>query len=710
MDAPQSELRHSVFREAHLRDYWKVVWQGRWTILAIFMVIVGITAVWTFLQTPIYRATATIEVQPQVQNLVGQRDVSGLGAGGYGWFAEEKYHNTQVEIIKSRDVAQRVVDNLDLESDPMFEGVPDVVDAFRKSIQVVPRRETGLIEVSIMGPDPEQITHWVNEVAEAYVRRNFDKAQENMTQAVKAIETQLASLETQFSDAESQRFQKLEDSPIFNVEDQGEIVRDKLKTFNAQLTEVQIELSRLEDTLQQIRDMRQRGADLMSLPALAEDPILKELDTAKVELERELESDKVELRPGHPNYEKKVSQLVKLQQRIQDRRAVVLGTLETEYGLAVAKERYLREQIRRAEDFSLEVAKASSDYGLDKTRAETKKRILDLITKTMNEIGLGAQLLNNNISVLDKATVPRYAIEPRKRVNLAIGAMLGLFLGVAAAFFLDYLDNTFRTPEDIEKYLHLSVLGVIPKSDEQGIAHRAVKEAYQSLRTSVIFCSKNRRRKVVLITSTGPQEGKSSTVANLARTMAATGERVIVLDCDLRKPTQHVHHGLERDAGISNFLAAPVESTDWSGYVKTSNPSNLHVLTSGAIPPSPPELLGVERFKRMLREVSERYDWVLLDSPPAASLADATLLAELADMVVLIVQHYHTDRDLVSKTLQRIRSVKDNVVGAVLNNVDLERAYRKDYYYAGYYYYGDEKSGGRRGRKKRGVEKKASVG
>ncbi len=256
------------------------------------------------------------------------------------------------------------------------------------------------------------------------------------------------------------------------------------------------------------------------------------------------------------------------------------------------------------------------------------------------------------------------------------------------------------------------MLGLIPKIQAEGLGARAVKEAYQSLRTSVIFSSKNHRRRVILLTSTGPQEGKSSTAANLARTLATAGDRVIVIDCDLRRPVQHSIHGQERDPGLTNYLAAPLDAgrqdVGWSPYVRGLDPPNLHLLACGPIPPSPPELLGSDRFLELVAALRESYDWVLLDSPPAATLADATQLAAVADMIVLIVRHAHTDRDLVSKTLARLRAVNPNVVGAVLNNVDIERAYSKDYYYAGAYYYeaDDEKA---KGARKRRVATKAGV-
>jgi capsular exopolysaccharide synthesis family protein len=270
-------------------------------------------------------------------------------------------------------------------------------------------------------------------------------------------------------------------------------------------------------------------------------------------------------------------------------------------------------------------------------------------------------------------------------LNLVLGVLMGLFLGIATAFFLDYLDNTFHVPDDIERDLQLNTLAIVPKFDREQAPTAALKEAYQTLRTALIFLSKNRERKVVLLTSTAPQEGKSSTTAHLARALASAGDKVLLVDCDLRRPTQHVHLELTRDNGLTDFLAAPQPFMNWRSYLKTAGSENLQVLTCGPIPPNPPELLGSERFKRFLAEAREAYDWVLLDSPPAASLADATLLGGIADVTLLVIRHNHTDRDLVRRTLQQLRRVGANVAGVILNNVDLDRAYGKEYAYAGYY-------------------------
>ncbi len=688
---PLPETRTSILREAHLRDYWKVVSQGRWTILAIFVTVVGVTAAWTFLQTPIYNATAIVEVQPQARRLLAGGDVSGLGAAGYGWFAEEKYHNTQLEIIKSRDIARRVVRTLGLESHPRFQNLRDPVEAFRSMIRVNPRRDTGLIEISIAGQNRDEITQWVNAVSQEYVARNFEVARQNVENAVAAIRKQMSTLSDQLSDAEEVRIDALEDTQLYDSKTQEEILRQQHQTLMSDLTDARIGLSQLRETLRQIRRMQEAKLDLMSLPELASDSTLQELQRDRVDLERKLQSAKVDLRPGHPVYERTASELKMTESKIDEQIRLIVGNLEGRYEGLTDKMSYLEEQINETESTAVELAKKTSKYDVVRAQAETKKNIFDLIAKTVNEVQLSVGLMNNNVMVLDEAMPPLFPIKPRKKVNLALGAFLGLFFGLATVFFLDYLDNTIRTPEDVEKYLGLSVLGVIPKFQDEAVSQRAVKEAYQSLRTSVIFSSKNRRRKVILVTSTGPREGKSSTVSSLGRTLAAAGDRVIIVDCDLRRPKQHLHFKVEREPGITNYLAAPADETDWSGYVQGVEPSGLQLMTCGPIPPSPPELLSNPRFATLLAELRLTYDWVLIDSPPAASLSDAALLASSADMVIPVIQHNATDRDHVVKAMQQLRSVNPEVPGVVLNNVDIDRAYHKDYYYAGYYYSEDEK-------------------
>jgi capsular exopolysaccharide synthesis family protein len=494
-------------------------------------------------------------------------------------------------------------------------------------------------------------------------------------------------LKDRLSLVEAKRFDVLKETEIYNPEGQQEIVRQRLSKLNEGLNVAQMEVGRLRTVLDKIREIHSRQGDPMAIPELSKDETLQRLAAEKSALERDFEAVKVTYRPGAPRYQEAESKLGSINQRVWDQVGVTLGGLQNQYDLAVNNERSLRQNVQQAENQAFAVGVASSRYDVAKTDAATTKQMYDVIAKTLNEVNVSSQLVANNISLLDRAIPPLYPVAPKKRLNVVLGALVGMLLGIGVAFFLDYLDNSFQRPEDIEQHLQLNTLAVVPRFDAHGGAavSGAIKEAYQTLRTALIFLSKNRERKIVLLTSTGPQEGKSSTSAHLARTLASAGERVLLVDCDLRRPTQHVHFGLQRDGGLTDYLAAAKPFMNWRANLKPGGSESLVVLTCGPIPPNPPELLGSEGFKTFLDEVRGAFDWIILDSPPAASLSDATLLAGLADLVLLVVRHNHTDRDVVARTVQQLRRVGANLVGVVLNNVDLSGAYSKDYYYAGYY-------------------------
>jgi capsular exopolysaccharide synthesis family protein len=695
-------------REIHLREHWRVVWQRRWAVMSVFLLVLGGVALYSFLAPPVYEATATVEVQPQARRYTPGQDVSGIGAGSYGWFAEEKYQNTQVEIIRSRSVAEKAFETLGLKNDPRFSKVKDPVGVLRGMIRVVPRRETGLIEISVRSGNPDDAARCVNAFAEIFVARNLQRAQDNVAQALASIRAQMDPLKGRLTEAEDKRFDVLRETQSYSPETQQEIVRQSLQKLNEGLNSTQLDVSRLKTLLDKIEQIQDGQGDPMSIPELAKDEVLQRLGTDKAGLERDFEAVKVTYRPGAPAYQEAESRVEKIKQRIRDQVAVHLGAIRNEYELAVSNEADIHGKIQRAEQQAFQAGVATSKYDVAKTDAATTKAMYDVIAKTLSEVTVNAQLVANNITLLDHAIPPNYPVSPNKRLNLVLGFMVGLFLGIASAFFLDYLDNTFHRPDDIERILQLNTLAIVPRFDRAQGGSAVLKEAYQTLRTALIFLSKNRERKVVLLTSTAPQEGKSSTTAQLGRALASAGDKVLLVDCDLRRPTQHIHLGLTRDNGLTDFLAAPQPFMNWRAYLKTAGTENLQVLTCGPIPPNPPELLGGERFKRFLAEAREAYDWVLIDSPPAASLSDATLLAGLVDVVLLVIRHNHTDRDMVGRTLQQLRRVGANVAGVILNNVDLDRAYGKEYAYAGYYYAEGAGKDGRKGKK--GSAKATGVG
>lgn len=684
-------------RAAHLRDYWKVVWEGRYTALTIFGLVVGLTVLRVSFSTPVYEASAIVEIKPEARRILPGQE-QWLGAEGGGWLAEERYFNTQLDVLRSRDLAERVFKQLRLQDHPIFAGAKDPVAVFQDLIRVRPKVNTRLVTVSMTGRDPKEVREWVNTLADTYVKRNVDEAMASFRAIMDEIERGLAAFRANLGEVDIERLQTAAEAQIYLPENQQEILKQSLATYNQQLDQLNVEILSLRTELEDVERIRREGGDLLAYPRFDRDSTLQQLRAQKFALERELELLRTEKKPGHHDYKAKQAEIDRVEEEISRAIGRITDNLRTALDTAKTKEGRLREQIRRTEEQAYRVKQASSSYEIQKTDAETKRKVYDVVAETMERLQIGASLIamNNNVSILERAVEPLRPVRPRKLLSLGIGTVLGCLLGIGSVLFLDYLDNTVRSPEDVEQYLGLNILGIVPKYRDRDSA--TVREAFQSLRTSVLFCSQNREKNVLLVTSAGPREGKSSTVAHLARALASAGDRVLVLDCDLRRPTQYQHMGVPREPGLTNYLLHG--TPDGLGrFVQGTDTPNLHVMTCGPIPPNPPGLIGLAKFRDALAELKRTYDWVVMDSPPIATLADSVVLASLADMMVMIIKHNENDRDLIRRSVKRLRDIRANLVGAVLNSVDLERTYYGDYYYAGYKYYTSEDEN-RRGRRR----------
>jgi capsular exopolysaccharide synthesis family protein len=686
-------------RAAHLRDYWKIVRRGRWTVVTIFALTVGLMLLKVTLATPIYTATATLEVKPEARRILPGQE-QGLGAEGGGWIGEEKYFNTQLEVLKSRDVAEATFRRLHLERHPLFEASSDPVGRFAGMIAVRPKTETRLVSVSMSGPNPKEVKEWVNALADVYVKRNVQKAVESFNGIMDEISRGLESFRGSLEQADTRRLQIAAEEELYSPENQEEILRRRLETFNDQLSSARLEIGSLEAELEGLKRVRREGGDLLTLPRCAQDPVVQDLTAQRLEAEKELRRIAIEKKPRHPEYLAKLADVEKINGNLDEQIEKVVDKLQSQHRLKVAEATFLHEQIRKTEDEAFRVQQASSSYEISKNDAEAKRKVYDVVAETMERLSVGAQLIsmNNNLSILDYAIEPKKPVRPRKGLSLIFGGALGLLLGLASVLFMDYLDNTVRSPEDIEEHLGLSILAIVPKRKDSN-AH-AVREAFQSLRTSILFSSHNREKRILLISSAGPQEGKSNTASSLAKTFASAGDKVVVIDCDLRRPTQHVHMNVGREPGLTNYLLdGRVENL--ASYLKDTEIETLKILPCGPIPPNPPELLGLAKFRELLLEFKRTHDWVIIDSPPVMNLADTLLLASMAEIVAIVIKHNENDRDLILRSVKQLRDIDANIIGAVLNNLDVGKG-QGDYYYAGYYYYGEGTGGdGKKSRRSR---------
>lgn len=671
-------------RQAHLRDYWRSIWAGRKTIATVFLVVVTIGVIATFVQTPIYRASATVEISPRAQRVVKVDDVSSIGTTGFGWSAEDRYFKTQLEVLKSRDVAERAFEKLGLKTHPQFASSKDPVAAFMKRIEVEPTPETTVVAVSMEGPDASDVTAWVNALVETYVSRNMEQASKATSNAIGSLLTQMEPLRDKVASREEEKFRYARDKKIYIPETQKASYTERLASLEKDYTATKLKRLELEAVFRKIEEIDKAGGDYFVIPQVAKDEALRALTKEKGELEAEQRKLLVTFKPGHFKVKENEAALAKLTQRIQNETDRIISAIRTEYSLADAREHDLAAEIQRTKEDALEVSEKSSAYDLLQTESEEARKIYDLVAQRAKEVDLNASLLRNNLAVLDRAIVPAVPVRPRKLINLAVSMLMGLGLGVGLIFFLEYLDNTVRGAEQLEREFGLNALAIVPRRRAGMETEMVVGEAFSSLRTGVQFSSMNRARRVLLVTSAARQDGRTLTAVMLARAMARAGEKVCLMDADLRRPSVHQMVGLAPEPGLTNYLTGDEGTTLARSIVRGSGQSDPAVVTCGPPPPSPAELFASDRFAALVKELKGMYDWVVIDSPPAAGMSDAVLLAAQSDMVVFVVRQDVTDRDVLRRALDAVRTANPNIIGAVLNDVDLNRSENRELYYPAY--------------------------
>ncbi|MFQ5701788.1 MAG: GumC family protein [Acidobacteriota bacterium] len=667
-------------RQAHLRDYWRTIWVGRWTIVSVFGVVLAVGIAATIFQTRIFRATATLQISPRMQRVVRVDDVSEIGAAGRGWSAEDRYFKTQLEVLKSRAVAQRAFDKLGLKDHPLFRTARDPVARFMSKIEVEPVPDTLMVTLSIEGPDPNDVASWVNAVADGYVNRNIEQANQATHAAIRSLLDQLEPLRENLVKREHEKFEYARKNGVYMPETQKTSYKERIASLEKDFTATKLKRLELDAVFQRIEGIEKERGDYFVIPQVANDQVLRGLVKEKGELESEARKLLVTLKPGHFKVRETQAALEKVTQRIKAETERIISAIRTEYSLARAREKNLKSEILRTQKEALASSERGSTYEILSTESQEAKRVYDLVAQRVKEVDLNASLLRNNLTILERAILSTTPVRPRPLINLAVSVLMGLGLGVGTVFFLEYLDNTIRSADQLDREFGLRALAIVPRRRPE--AEAAVSEAFSALRTGVQFSSMNRARRVLLVTSAGPQEGKTLTALMLARAMARAGEKVCLIDCDLRRPVLHEQFNTRAEPGLTNYLSIGGGAPAITGIIRDNGAGEPALIASGPLPASPAELFASERFVELIKKLKADHDWVVIDSPPAAGLTDSVLLAAQSDMVIIVTRQGRTDRDVLRRALDVVRTANPNIIGAVLNDVDLRRSENRGLYYS----------------------------
>lgn len=713
-----------------LRAYLAVLLKRKWSIAAVFLLVVAAVGVWTARQPKIYKASTSVIIDPRAPKALNDvNDVIDLGAGSY--WATKEFYETEYKVIQSREVAERVVRRLGLDKDPDFLGVSRIEDPqerkealedadaagiLQSMISVEPVRDSRMVMVSVSDTDPKRAALLSNTIAEAYRDQNVEKRTEGTSSVVEWLDEQLKELKPRLEASEMAlyEFRKNNDMLTTSLQDRQSILSQRLFDLNKALTDIRTRRVQLESKVQRVKRLQAESkgdvSKLDTLADVADSTLIQQLKGNVFDKVQEVASLKERYLDKHPK-------LIAAEQGLRAARATldrevdkIVAGIQNEYAQLLDSEKATRRLLEEAKAEAFEVNKKEIAYNRLDREKKDNERLYDLVLGRMKEANISGQQKTNNIRIVDAALVPLRPIKPRFSLNMLLAAVVGLFLGVGLAFAREYLDNTVKGQEDVEGELGIPFLGLIPLVSERAQGGRStdmhilsnprgpVAEACRSIRTNLLFMSPERPLKRLVVTSGGPREGKTTTVIDMGIVMAQSGASVVLIDTDMRRPRLHKAFGVPGEVGLSSLILGEASIDD---ALKTTEVPGLSILPCGPIPPNPAELLHTERFEAILSELGERFDRIILDSPPLGAVADAKVLSVITDGTLLVAKSHQTTKDMLAQAAGAILDVNGRILGVVLNQVDLEK---REY---GYYYYQYYRQYGAYGEDEKGAAKSA---
>jgi capsular exopolysaccharide synthesis family protein len=722
-----------------LLEYWAVLVRRRWVIYLVASAATVIALVGSFLSTPLYRATATLQVERQNPDILTFRDLSRTD---YSWAAYTDFYQTQYKILASEAVARRAVDRLGLTSHPLFDGSPrrpgvlsrlkglvphrapvaplDPEDAATATIlgalEISPVRDSQLIKVSWIAREPQLAAQVANAVVDAYIQFNMESQYTTSDQATEFLVDQIGQLKREIAAIEKRLQDYGESKRIVSIDDSNNITFRALADIAQRRTAAQTELAQKEAAYRALT-----SSPPEALPEVLHSTLISRLKEEYAAYEAEFSEKSRQFKDGWPGMQTLKSKLEQAGERLdletqRISRQVALAA-EAEYHKALHEVRNLDALLQQHEEAAQRLKRDAVEFANLQSEVNKKRETLNTLIARQNEMALSTRLkdldeTSSNIRIVDRARPPVAPFRPDVRLNVVLALVLGLGLGVGLALFQDYLDNTIATPGQLGALVPLPVLAVIPRhgspaapfarvrrrrSDDADptdlITHRdgraGAAEAYRSLRTAILLSSPGGAPRRIMITSALPDEGKSLTALNLAVVLAQLGRRVLAVDTDLRRPRLHRPFNLDNRQGVTTYLSGLEPSS--VPLVLPTGVDCLDLLPSGPVPPNPSELLNSAMFSKLIAWLLDSgYDHIVFDSPPALSVADPVIIGSAVDASILVVRAESTPKQSIRHAVDRFAQSGVRPIGAVLNDASLEG---QPYTY--YYYYRHRDSGER---------------
>lgn len=732
----QQQQQNNLLEEQKIpwREYFSIVYRGRWWILAVFLIVSSVWSVYTFKMPPVYQAGTSLEIKATSNKYQPSMDVFSS--------KDDRVISNHMELIKSRAVAQMVLESIDNSEEAehislsrqQSKGLSydSRINNLQKLISVFPIKNTDIVRILVESDNAFQAAFIANVLARQYVIYSSESNRGEIGSITDFLKNQLNLIKEKLKVSEESLEGYKRQKEMVSLPDEAKLMITEVSNFEAQyntaLASLEAQEKRVEFLTRKSSENEKRYVDYITKN---NSPIIISYKDKVTELYGKIADLEVTNKPGKENAIKDIqAKIDRLKEEI-----VTQATAITTDGTAI-------DPTAVNSDLMLQVLNSTAEQLSLKARIESLRRIIDKYNvkmSSMPELQLTLARLERekqideetyimmqnkyeeyrisqagqvgNARIVDEAITPVLPIKPNKPLYIIIGLIVGLVLGILFAFLLSFFDNSIKTIEDIEKF-NAPFLGSIPtinlaelekkmnvssqvltggeqqKINAKLVTHFSPKspiaEAYRSIRTNIQFSKVDNPPKVFVVSSSVPKEGKSTSVANLAVTISQSGCSVLVIDADLRRPVVHRNFGLLREIGLSDYLLhdKPVDE-----IIKKTDIQNLSIITCGEIPHNPSELLGSKKMEKFIQEVREKFDYVVFDTPPLITVTDATVLSLKVDGLILVVCSGQVGRTEVSRSISIIKSVETNLIGVILNNLDIKSLYGSYYYYYHYYHY-----------------------
>jgi polysaccharide biosynthesis transport protein len=701
-------------REPHLLDYFIILRKHQWLLLTFLLTVVTVVTIASFKMRPVYVAAARVEVDRDNQPTMPFNDMN-----EYSAFEDtENYIETQTKILQSETLALMTIKSLDLARQAEFGGSatstvghnqsarPAILGAFlgRLSVKRVPTSR--LIEVQFESENPQLAAQIVNTHLQNYIEQNFRSKYDATMQASNWLSSELEELRIKVEKSEDARIAYERENQIWQIDEKQDITTQKLADLSKAVTEAQTQ----EAEKEALYRMALTG-NIDALPAAQRNDVITNLLRRKSELDEQYSEALDQYGPNFPKVIRIAGQQKEVEQSLDKARKTLVESVEEEFTTAKSRVELLQEALDKQKAEANDLAEKLVQYHILQHDAESNKQLYDGLQQKLKEATITVGLHSDNIRVVDPALTPATPSRPQKARNIILAFFVGLIGGVGLALFREYLDNTVKSPDDVEQLTGLPSLAVVPSlpgivaggkrvsrssgKDSTALTGARVEllsfvqpksqisEAFRALRTSLLLSQADHPPQVILVTSALPREGKTTAAVNLAVTLAQLGDRTLLIDSDMRKPgvRRALNLTTGKEAGLSSYLAG-VSTLD---EVTVPHPTieNLVALTTGPVPPSPADLLSSHRMRDAITELRHKFKFIVIDSPPVMAATDAVLISALTDGVLLVVRSGETPKEAFTRTRDLLAAVKCRLLGVVLNAVDSSAP---DYYYSYRYY------------------------